>query len=365
MTVVSTLIVPALHVSFFCTLSLIAGIAAQTFGWTGGLFCLVSIFIFSLPLYFKKLVRLSSLLLIISSSFVGSFVLEKTVKEKTLQSPLILDYLSADVLDIKKTGNKQWPLRVTLKTKKSPPFFVYTKHTNEIMLDDKIRCPELTLKPQADSDFRNYLLKEGVCATVFIPEFNPTLVSRPTYSWQRFLYTTKESLMYRLNKKMKRKTFAYFSSLFMGDRHRVKTTINQEKKHFERWGILHHLARSGLHLMLFVMIWHLLLSAVPLSFAIKTIFIILLSVIYFILTPWSVSFTRGFHLFLLYKICSLLGLQINTIHLLSIVCFATLLYNPFHLFFLDFQLSFFCTLCLAWLAQLRRQKQHESPKSLR
>ncbi len=365
MKIASTFITPELHLSFFCTFSLIVGIASQTFSLAGALLCLSSVAVVCITLYATRFISLSSFLLIFISSLVGAAVFQGALYRNTLRSPVILNSLHAQVLDIKKTGNKQWPLRITLQTKAAQPFFVYTKQINEIMIDDIIVCPEMTLKPQADSDFRNYLLKERVSGTVFALEFTPVLAERPTYSWHRFLYQTQESVMYRLKKKMNRKTFAYFSSLFMGDRHRVKTTINQEKKHFERWGILHHLARSGLHLMLFVMIWHLLLSVIPLSFTLKTLCIVLLSTIYFILTPWSVSFMRGFHLFFLYKTCSLLNLQINTIHLLSLVCFITLICNPFHLFFLDFQLSFFCTLCLAWLAQLRRQRQHATPKLLR
>jgi len=361
----TTLIAPIFHNSFFYTLALIAGIALQPFPEILLAAILCTAIILANFLWAKTKPLQLFILFCLCSFWLGATSHYLTVKRLSLTETLSLNGMSMRVREKKITGNGSWPLRITLELDDSTKFFMYTKKTSSIEIDDIVLCPDLKLKPIPPSDFRLYLFKEGVSGTAFVFNFSPILLKRSKCSYSRWLYQKQETLLLGLKKKMSRRSFAFFSSLFIGDRHRVKHAINGEKKFFERWGILHHLARSGLHLMLFIMIWHLLLSILPLPFLFKTFCIVLLSSLYFILTPWSVSFARGFELFLFYRLCTIFEWQIHSIHLLCIVAYLTLVYNPLHLFFLDFQLSFFCTFCLAWLAQLRRQKRYLSYKLLK
>ena len=208
-----------------------------------------------------------------------------------------------------------------------------------------------------EKDFWLYLARQKVSGTAFICQSTTLEKIESPSSCMKTLETIQEHLLKKLRKKMPRKTFAFFSSLFIGDKNRVKSIIDQQKDPFKIWGLSHQLARSGLHLLLFIIAWTFLISFLPLPFWIKTSILIIISSCYWLLTPMSISFLRAFAVFMFYKICNVCSFSIHPLHLLSLVCFFTLLYNPFHLFFLDFQLSFFLAFCLIWLSQINLQRK--------
>ena len=45
-----------------------------------------------------------------------------------------------------------------------------------------------------------------------------------------------------------------------------KKTLSSYKDSFKQWGIMHYLARSGLHLVLFLSLFSIILNYLPLSF---------------------------------------------------------------------------------------------------
>jgi competence protein ComEC len=191
-------------------------------------------------------------------------------------------------------------------------------------------------------------------------QFNDTwkCVHKPTYSYQRYIHNVSARLKSTLQKKMSKEAYSLFTSLFLGDTVTCKKELEQTKDQFRAWGIMHQLARSGLHLGIFVMVWQALLCVIPLPFLLKELLMLLLSIIYFALSCSSISFMRALYTFILYKICILHKRPHNLIHLLSVVCFAVLLDNPMQLFFLDFQLSFTLTFALAWFNQIASHKKY-------
>jgi competence protein ComEC len=155
-----------------------------------------------------------------------------------------------------------------------------------------------------------------------------------------------------------------FSTIFLGNKDGVKKRLNNEKIFFKLWGISHYLARSGLHLVVFLALLELLLRLIPITFVLKQIISLCIAMIYFLLSWSSLSFMRAFLTFIMYKICLLLGLSSNFLHLVILTCFITLLYNPAHLFFLDFQLSFGLTFALAWFNHIQSIKTMSYQKLL-
>lgn len=340
--------------SFFYAFFLALGVFYSACGFSIWIFsCLV----FSLFLGLLKFKPKDPFLYLILSCFFLGGVSFYYKKQALLNQKLQLGTCKATILEQIKTGNPHWPHRVRLTTPNGFHFFIYTKRISHIEKGDFIETPSLIIKKPKKSDFRNYLFKERIAGTVFVKSFKPIVIKKPYFSFARWTHYTTKRILSSLKQKMSRKTFTFFSSLFIGDKKSVKKTIETYALPFKKWGISHHLARSGLHLIIFIILWQILVSLLPLSFFLKTIITTLLSVVYFILTPWSISFVRAFQLFLFYKFCTLFNWQINPINILCVVFIVTLLYNPFQLFFLDFQLSFYCTFCLAWLAHLNRQKK--------
>ena len=128
-------------------------------------------------------------------------------------------------------------------------------------------------------------------------------------------------------------------------------------KYCSYWGIVHYLARSGIHVVLTVSCWELVMRFIPLHFFIKQLILILLILVLHLFTWPSISFMRAVTTFLLSKGCTLSSLAFQPIHILSLTTFFTLVAYPLYLFSLDFQLSFGLTFVLAWLYEVRLQIQ--------
>lgn len=256
------------------------------------------------------------------------------------------------------TANQHWPYRLCLRPlNKNKSLYLYTKNQTNFLPDDIIESEEFKIKPSNSKDFQNFLLRQNIIGTAFEPTYKGTLKRRPIFSIKRWLREKRNTLTFNLQKKLSPPVFALFCSLFLG-----KTVINKPlseiyKPLFKTWGIVHHLARSGLHLTLFVLFWHLFLSCLPLPFWFKHCLLLLLCSVYFFLSFSSISFIRACHIFLLYGLCALFGFGTNALQILTLSCLATLFYNPLHLFFLDFQLSFYLTFCLLWLNHLNKQRK--------
>lgn len=225
--------------------------------------------------------------------------------------------------------------------------------TDHLQTDDLVLCPNLFLRPCTNQNYKRYLIKEQLLG--HMTTHQPfKVITRPAYSLNRWLTQKRNSILQRASQQLSPVTFTLFASIFWGKKELDPVHMDPIKDQFKIWGILHYLARSGLHVLLFVILWSWMLTWVPLPFNAKQIFMALLIIGYHVLSWPSISFIRSILLFLLYKYCLLQDLQINTLHLLSLTCIIILLINPFQLFFLDFQLSFGLTFALAWLTTLQK-----------
>lgn len=214
-------------------------------------------------------------------------------------------------------------------------------------------CSPIFLRDCTNENYKRYLIKEQLLG--HINSNRPfKLIKRPHYSFNRWLTQKRNALLTKASQQLSPQTFTLFASIFWGKKELDPAQMDPIKDHFKVWGILHYLARSGLHLLLFVILWGWLLSWAPLPFNAKQIFMAFLIIGYHLLSWPSISFIRSIVLFLFYKICLLYDLQINTLHLLALTCIIILVINPFQLFFLDFQLSFGLTFALAWLTTLQK-----------
>ena len=225
--------------------------------------------------------------------------------------------------------------------------------TAHLQAGDLVACPTLFLRACSNENYKRYLIKEHILGHV--TSNRPfKVLKRPSYSLNRWLTNKRNSILEHTSSAVSPRTFTLFASIFFGKKELSSEHMEPIKDQFKIWGILHYLARSGLHVLLFVILWSWLLSWVPIPFNAKQIVMALLIMGYHILSWPSISFIRSILLFLMYKLCLLRDLQINTLHLLSLVCITILLINPFQLFFLDFQLSFGLTFALAWLTTLQK-----------
>jgi ComEC/Rec2-related protein len=254
---------------------------------------------------------------------------------------------------------KEIATNIPLKTGNKLMLF-YTKSNNDVMVGDNVTFSDVVCKKPSSNDFARYQMKEQILATIFNPSPSLSITERPYWSLYRWLWNQKNRILFSLEQKLSSECFRFFSSLFLGNRAHIKEELEETNDQFKTWGISHFLARSGLHLVVFILIWQAIFCIIPIPFFIKQGIIVLLSCIYFALTWTSAPFSRSFCLFILNKICLLSRRSFNLLHYLFFVCILFLLYCPLYIFFLDFQLSFALTFALAWYNEVSFQQKNSS-----
>lgn len=228
----------------------------------------------------------------------------------------------------------------------------YAQCNKSLQVGDVALFYDITCKKPTNEDFQRYQIKEQIVATVFDDAVAYKITHRPDWSIRYWLWNHKNRLLDSLRNKLSPDCFRFFTSLFLGNRSCIKDELEETNDQFKTWGISHFLARSGLHLVLFILMWQILFSVIPLPLGIKQIILMLISCAYFILTWTSAPFTRSFALFLFNKLCIFGKIHFHLLHYLTLTCLLFLLYCPLYIFFLDFQLSFALTFALAWLNQV-------------
>jgi competence protein ComEC len=213
-------------------------------------------------------------------------------------------------------------------------------------------------KDNEDSSFSRYRWRNGLAALFFQPSLQSRLIARPAAHWafSSWWHTQRTHLYTTLKDLLGDSLFPYCSALFLGNRD--SPSLQHTQQLFARWGLTHYLARSGLHIALIIALWSSFLLWLPLPIQGKLLLLLLLLYLYSMLSWTSVSYQRALWLFVLLCGAAFLRRRPQTVYLLSLLATATLLHTPAHLFFLDFQLTFFLTAFLLVLTTLlRRIKQ--------
>ncbi|MCK4650761.1 ComEC/Rec2 family competence protein [Candidatus Babeliales bacterium] len=276
------------------------------------------------------------------------------VKDKQETDEKIKEILKIKVKQIK--YNKQ-----QIYQKTNFDIICYIKTSTNTNIGDTIELKNISptipitkLNISGNPMFKDYLTKENIIASIFTKKLIYKKIYSEKYSLKKWLWNKKNTLFKNLKTKLLPISTSYFCSIFLGNK--KEKSFSDLKTMFSHWGICHYLARSGLHIILFILIWKFLLSLLPLHIYLKKIIVIILCLFFLIFSWTSISFLRAFYIFLLYEIGKIFNQQTTFLHLLSIVCLTILLLNPIQIFFLDFQLSFVLTFCLGWLAQISNSK---------
>ena len=139
-------------------------------------------------------------------------------------------------------------------------------------------------------------------------------------------------------------TRIFYDLIFLGNKSTVQ--LEELSNQCNMWGISHFLARSGLHIALLIIMWKWFFTFIPIPIAAKHSLLMLFALIYDVFSWGSISFLRAYLLFLLLHQGLLLWQRVMVPHLFIIVCLYVLFFNPYQLFFIDFQLSFALTYVL-------------------
>ena len=191
-----------------------------------------------------------------------------------------------------------------------------------------IKLPEGTI--------RKYHLKEHLLGFYF-PKKEMVSVTQPPENALTWVEKQKTRLNCAISDVFSPATQNMVKSVFLGQSQALTSEI---RSLFERWGISHYLARSGLHLVLLASVMILILQALMLPVFVTRGATLALSILYHLMTAPSTSFMRAFMMNMMIGASLFLGTTPTILHLFSIVTLITILTNPFTPLNLDFQLSF-------------------------
>lgn len=266
------------------------------------------------------------------------------------------------IIDKKESTSSFCPLCITVAVQKihtpdniNPPFDISTwniqlfyKNIDTVQVGDTIVYTHNLTQHIPKKTFKDYLLKTGTLATFFDPSPNLICIERPPWNIYRTIFETKMHILKQAKEILSPYTFQLFASLFLGYRNGEKHKESEILDAFKNWGIVHLIARSGIHLTIITGLWQMLLCTLPLPFVLKEIILMIIVLGYTLLSWTSLSFLRAIYTFFLCKTIIVMGQGYHFLHVLTILALGMLLYNPIYLFFLDFQLSFGLTYAIAW-----------------
>ncbi len=224
---------------------------------------------------------------------------------------------------------------------------LYARYNFDCTIDDTVAIEAHALRNIAhqDPEFARYLMREEIDATVFPNKSEVLVLNHPKSSWARSIHEWRSSCTLKGLQSLSRTTQRLFGTIFLGKKTYMVSDPLRET--FMHWGLSHYLARSGLHITLLIITIQPLLQLIPAPMIIKHIFLLLFCLLYTIFSWSSISFIRSLFFFVLNLLgIALIARQKSSLHLLGLTCYAILMYNPFHLFFVDFQLSYALTAAL-------------------
>ncbi len=316
-----------------------------------GIFCLPSIvsFVIAWRLHNMWLLRSS---LLITCVLCGAWYTQR-VRTANRDQQIFYARHTLDIIayvdDITKTKNNRYMCGLNVRALRFNAQQPWLPTNDRIMLctppanmatGDKIFVETLICQPfNADDPPRNCLT-----ACSFFAK-NISIVSHPHWSLQRFIITQRNSFWQSLEKKLSPQTFRLMSIIFFGKS--INDEIQQAlRTDFVQWGVAHYLARSGIHLILILILINTLLSLFLLSITARTIIATLIGAVYFCFSWVSIPFARACMALGSYYICHLLKIPINSLHILHLTLIISLITDPLAIACLDFQLTFALTYAL-------------------
>lgn len=207
------------------------------------------------------------------------------------------------------------------------------------------------LNPKA-FDSRSYYATQNIYHQTYLPTKQWRILGHKQGNWlYQFIYKTRNNLLEVLAKHITSPNeYAVAAALLLG----AKDQLNKDLRNaYADTGAMHVLAVSGLHIGILVGLLAFLLSFVRRSdtkwLRIKTLILLSLLWSFALLTGASASVLRACTMFSFVIIGQLLNRKINIYNSLAASAFLLLCINPFMLFQVGFQLSYFALVGIIYL----------------
>ncbi len=223
-------------------------------------------------------------------------------------------------------------------------------HDKAIMYYDKELLPGDTfdtigkitiLKPDPVLDATSFYISNRNTQTQFVltPVYKLTKITQgKEISFERLRYHLLHSIDTRLGD-----SAPFAKALLLNDRTEDRDWIQQ----LIQGGLLHLIAISGLHVLLFYFLFVTLLN-VFLPRRVSELIFLLLMIVYAGLCQWSAPIMRAIVMILLFVIARIAQRKVSPLQIICLSLFIITLIDPVQLFSIGLQLSYLCVIILAY-----------------
>lgn len=211
---------------------------------------------------------------------------------------------------------------------------------------DTIKIKNIIAQPTKSERQRFYFLRNNLLATMQTKTIDYEIINHSKYSCNRWIVAKRNHVIEHLRAHLSPQAFSLATALFFGKQLGNYEQYQPIQQAFSKWGISHYLARSGLHVIFLLAFWRLLIALAPGSLIIKEIVALLVMIFYTLFSFASASFMRAGAMFCFQQVARIHAISHHSIYTALLTCVCMLIYNPYDLFALDFQLSFILSFAL-------------------
>lgn len=236
------------------------------------------------------------------------------------------------------------------KTKKIFLLLPYNRAKN-LKIGQKIKIYNIKLsQPQDNDPYKKYFLKEQIWATSFIYKENFFTYKKINNFWY-------QSFFEKFSNYFNTTISQLYNPLFLGKKEKNYNSLKIQHQSLY-WGIMHHMARSGIHLVSLLGLLEFLFHYSRFFSRFRFLVYIIFTVLYSLISVPSISFIRSLFMIFFQMFTKLNGFMYSGLHSFLLTTLIIIIYNPMYVFFLDFQLSFGITAIIIWLFFIKRQKNN-------
>jgi competence protein ComEC len=205
-------------------------------------------------------------------------------------------------------------------------------------ISGQIEQPNVSRNP-GQLDFNYYLESQGITNQMIVDSLEE--IQCQGSSFLNHIYSLRTDLMYFVSESVSVETFAWISALVLGDDSQLDEKVVEL---FQRWGLSHLLAISGLHIGLIVGLVYFLIVKLNIVTKEKAQWTMIFFLpIYALIAGGQPSVWRASTMVLIFIVLNKLKLRLSATDTLSIVFLLLILFNKYIVYHVGFQLSFAVT----------------------
>lgn len=191
-------------------------------------------------------------------------------------------------------------------------------------------------------DYQNYLWHQGIRYQMILPSLD-TLECKE-HSWLGYIYNFRTFLLQSAADKLEEETYQWFSALILGDDNALE---NETIDLFQRWGLSHVLAISGLHVGIIVALIYFVSTRIFLitKESVQTFFLFFLP-IYALLAGGQPSVWRASLMTFLVVFLTKWKIKLSYSDVISIIFLLLVTIQKHIIYHIGFQFSFLVTFAL-------------------